>query len=722
MMEQLIQFYSLGALYSGVALILEMLLQMIFGKKELAEKNRSLAVISLSGIVFGFLLFLIFGVSSIGYTMDASYNLPLSIVIFLILAAALIYSTVLTGIGIFLRIKKKESIPAMRFGSLDDRLKALKQVELRFHEAAKTKVPFGKRILMILIPAFSFVYMTMVFSVFESFFANLNDLSHIAVSDFIRPMLTVSLLVLAVLVFGGALLFRGTTCKGYAVLLSVLCVISYLQNAMLNRREILDGQDFNYNANCKLYGIADLFLWIGALILVFRLFRRFQITFRIAEGAAALLLIMQTVPLAVLFVQAPQSALHKGQEELLLLDGSGEFQVSSDRNITVFIMDTFSKEDMDEILNRQDSYSEVLSDFICFDNIGTSSYFTAFSMPEILTAGQLDYSYSLVDAGKQVWNNPKADLFYQTLHEQDYKVRLYTDSTAYCGGAENIIGKIDNIEKSYGQYDVDGLPTYLEMLKMSFYKYMPNTIKNCFFVAGPEMLLRYTKPPAGFGQDLSDWTLMTSTSLKRGVAYMNGDVLEGFRDNSSETDQKLVSFIHTYGMHKPYSAGSSIDENGSKEETQKVCMDILLEYLEKLKAAGSYDNSTVILTADHGKHSLYECSPVMLVKPSGHHGDCLAFNSAPGDLQKDMLPTLFDCIGEDWTQIGSSFLSMDENEERDRFVKEFMASADYPDVPKISAIGKASYNCYNEYQYTGRVEDKSRYVQIGTYPITDYWW
>ena len=50
------------------------------------------------------------------------------------------------------------------------------------------------------------------------------------------------------------------------------------------------------------------------------------------------------------------------------------------------------------------------------------------------------------------------------------------------------------------------------------------------------------------------------------------------------------------------------------------------EYMRQMKDKGVYDNSTVIITADHGGYGLYE-RPAVFVKMADTHNDVMQVNS-----------------------------------------------------------------------------------------------
>ena len=67
------------------------------------------------------------------------------------------------------------------------------------------------------------------------------------------------------------------------------------------------------------------------------------------------------------------------------------------------------------------------------------------------------------------------------------------------------------------------------------------------------------------------------------------------------------------------------------------------EYMQQMKDKGVYDNSTVIITADHGGYRLYE-RPAVFVKMADTHNDVMQINSDSVTF-KNHGNTLFDMAG-----------------------------------------------------------------------------
>ncbi len=596
-----------------------------------------------------------------------------------------------------------------------------------FRENNSDKRTYFQRLKVIIIPAVTFTFMYFIYGVFETYFANMSEWKFIFM-DILPP----SLMILAILILlscGAAYFIKGKNLDFIAMILTALCVISYIQNAFLNVSTFINGAQENASNTVT---IINLLLWLGIIVLIPYIIycccnKSMKNILRICSAATGLLLIMQGSALSYMMING-LSEKQSREKTGYTLSGAEQYEVSSNENVIVFIMDTYYSGFFDEWLENHPEYYDTLSDFIYFDDVNSEALHTAFSMPSLLTAHEQDYTISLVESDKNCWESDEADFFYSSMHDDGYAVRLYTDSDKYSGGAENMLGKIDNVCEYTAVYTSKKIHTYFSLARLSAYKFLPLSLKNVFYVSDSYLVNQYTTSDSATANiDLSDWEQSPQSSKSRGIDYYNFDYYSSLTKGLSTTDKKLCIFQHIHGMHTPYISVHSnslepradIDMNAAQEG----CMEILTNYISQLKEIGVYDNSTIILTADHGMPSIDIASPIMLVKPQGRTNDHLVINSAPGNLQTDLLPTILDSIGLEHEPLEYSLMKIDENMQRERTLRIFGYSSDFPAAPKCEGVGSAEYNSYDEYKYTGRYSETDfSGIEPTKYPITDYWW
>ena len=91
-------------------------------------------------------------------------------------------------------------------------------------------------------------------------------------------------------------------------------------------------------------------------------------------------------------------------------------------------------------------------------------------------------------------------------------------------------------------------------------------------------------------------------------------------NNITKTDDKTFKFIHLWGAHVPfvYDKDMNVIENGTYAQNVEACMTMTKEYLDRLKENNVYDNSVIIVMADHGFYHDDEPSnrqhPILFIK------------------------------------------------------------------------------------------------------------
>lgn len=594
-------------------------------------------------------------------------------------------------------------------------------------ENNKDERTYPQRLMTVVLPTITLVFMYFIFGVCESYFANKNEWNFIFMD--ILPALLIFPAILILLVCASALFIKGKNLDMMTLIISAFLIMSYIQNAFLNVNVLIDGNEKTVSDTSS---IINLLIWLAVVILIQYIIcfsKKINIK-KILYGcsaAAALLLVMQGSALSYILINGlsePQSREKTGYA----LSGAEQYEVSANENVIVFFMDSYSSLYFGEWLEEHPEYYNTFSDFIWFDDVSSENTHTVFSMPCLLTAHSNDYSVSILESNKKSWNSDEAAFFYDSMHDDGYTVRVYSDNDKYLGGAQNMLGKVDNVYEYRAVYKTKMLPTYFTMSMLSGYKYLPLSLKDTCFVFDSNQVNQYTSSDSALANmSTTDWRSSSATSKLRGIDYYNFDYYNSLKNGLTTTDKKLCIFQHLHGMHSPFiSSYSNTLEPYVQvdiEEAQEGCLAIFMNCISQLKEIGAYDNSTIILTADHGKPDYTQNTPLLLIKPQGRKNDRLVINSAPGYHPTDLLPTILDSIDLEYEPLEYSLLSIDENMQRERVNRSFKHSDKFPDVPKCEGVGAAAYNCYEEYHYTGKYYETDFTNMVPTeYPITDYWW
>ncbi len=547
---------------------------------------------------------------------------------------------------------------------------------------------YGERLrytmLIVLMPIISYV----ILGPLEIYFGNEKDFAF-SYGDFFWLLLLIAIAVWAI----GSLLVAALPEKlcviTNAVILGI-AIASYIQNMFMNvKLSEADGSPMNWN-ELKSFTIINLIVWIVILALVIcgSVFLKKYWT-KISMGAAAFFSLIQVV--AVISLVLPAMTEHKESGNLQMATDE-RFQVAKENNIIIFVLDTFGNMQYEEALKKYPEIAEDLSDFTFYNNADCHYYCTFPSMTHMLTGNEFDFNATSEGWMQTAWTSERAVNFYQTLHDDEYTVNLYSATPGYVyGDLENLYGKIDNVR---------GVDTIVKkgilvkrICKMSIYKYVPYIVKPYFEVLSKEFdsVVEYAE-----GDSCTD---------------DNGEFYQLLLNNPLEISNDMKNAViiqHIFGTHQPYTLNQNAEivEEADRIDTIKGLSVILNEYMQQLKDIGMYDDATIIITADHGAWYGGDTQPIFFIKQSGETHEALAVNEAPISLD-DMQATILSLAGEDYSAYGTSIFDWNADDARERTVYMRRNDEQYPEVQG------SSFNVYYQYTYVGKRNNLNERVEQG---------
>lgn len=532
-----------------------------------------------------------------------------------------------------------------------------------------------KKVLLSFIVSFLPVFMILVFGPAEIFFANVTEFDFLY-GEFAGYMAVLFLIFLMIF----TVLLSWLPEKIYEIALSVLFVIAaagYLQVMFFNKNLDLLGVNPDGYHVPLMQGIWNLIIWMAVLVAVIMLsVWKKEIWKKVLLYLSMLLVGMQAVALVSLLVTAPEEAYERAKVDDRLW-GKDQYTVSADKNIIVFVLDYFSSLYLQQMMAVYPDGADCLHDFTYYSNADCTYYGTFPSLAHMLTGGEVDTTVSNSEWCRDIWDNDLTEQFYQELHANQYKVNVYTtdfDVLTVGNGCAILRDKISNITDEPREVEVDTGLLLKTLTKMSCYRMAPDLLKTQFYT------------------NVSEYSLIVQ-DMGQGIAHTNSDFFEALQDEGLKEDDSSNYFIfqHLIGTHE-----FNTDEHGkyqektSVEETARGCMTIMEKYLDELKRLGVYDDATIIITADHGGDWKEDMQVIYFIKQPGEVHDASPVTNAPIS-HCDLLPTVAQMAGMDYTKYGKSIYDFQQDEQRERTIWVRTKDPDYPEDV---------YYCYT---YTGDI-------------------
>ena len=461
-----------------------------------------------------------------------------------------------------------------------------------------------------LVISLSFAFVFGVFAPLDFLYSNLNDI-WLDFSNIIWGIMIVSAcMFLAMFCFLSVIdiLPNGKMwVKWIKVLIfCVFCAIYIQGNFVRIPYGALDGTPIVWNEYI-LENITDTIAMCGIFTVIIIAYAKLEWN-RFIKYAGRIMLAIMAITIFTLFI------------EYVVLDGfrdktykmsttKNEWVYSSNRNVNILLLDYFDSRLLTELLRDDADTREMINDFEGFtfyrDTLGCYNL-TDYSIPTILT-GQLYFGDKRY--GEYIENAYKESALFNRLSEEGWDTNIYTTITLPQNEAADYFSNLQVMHLK-AIYDKKLIRDYYGMV---CFRYMPNIFKRYFY----KYYFEVGANKEIDGQDNTEDTVF-AYNLDNGI--WNNECMKEY----TIVDENVFHFYHLNGVHPPRQYHSDLsftsypDEVGLLEGA-KLSMVIAHNWINRLKECGIYDNSVIIIMADHGSweyeddHHISQ-TPLLLIK------------------------------------------------------------------------------------------------------------
>lgn len=497
-----------------------------------------------------------------------------------------------------------------------------------------------------------------------------------------------------------------------------LALCCYIQAMFLN------GQMGTLTGETKTYGVGiiliNLLIWILiisaivalAVILIQKKKRQFftgALTF-----VSLALIAMQTTALVTLLVSTDTYAFQKDD----YLTSEGQFELASQNNVIVFILDTLDMSFMQTTLKRYPDVWDNFDGFTYYPNT-TSTHSRTYPSITYLLTGEICY----FDVPYKEYVNKafEESSFLPRIYDAGTDIRLFTESPFIGNAIKNKVMNCTAIRQN--DLSAISIPGLLEqMLKISLYRELPYFAKSPFQYDTSEVNYAVSNSPAD-----------SSEEAKQAEPYIPEDdalFFERFKEQGlsvSEDYEKAFRFYHLNGAHLDANInqdGERVEKHTDRFQAVRGDFHIIESYIKQLQAKGLYKDSTIIITADHGMSvansweemeiSGVPCITTLIKAAGKDEGDPFQVSDAPVS-HMDLFPTILAAYGLDPSDFGRPISEIAENEQRERpyYLSVFLDDADGEIVLREYSVGGDARKREN-WKLTGRYWD----IQYSQRPVS----
>lgn len=440
----------------------------------------------------------------------------------------------------------------------------------------------------------SFAFMLSVFAPVEVYYSNKDEFWFSAwqVAGIAFAVFIVAELVLLLISY--FLCNTGISVYCYIILL-FLMVYLYIQGNYIPRNYgVLNGAEIDWDKYVN-YGNASLVLTLvclalgGIMIIKFR-----KMIFKWGSVLSIFIFSVQIVTLLTLVIQGAINLSENDRNSKVVTDYK-MFNLSENSNIIVFILDQFDGEYLNYLLDKDyDMYSDVFEDFTYYKDTVGAYPTTKGALPQILTGVWYENEMPYADYVENAYMNNN---IYKCFEANAYSVGIYTDRRYLSSD----INEYENVE--LGTYKIGNKLDFINNLyRMVAFNYAPHQWKKIFFYDSTnfEPQKKLMSKHSAYSSDVH--------------AFEKNMKTDGIVASEKSNCFRLY---HLEGTHVPYTFGRDLvtDENMEYtpyDEAAGCCM-LVKKYINKLKDLGIYDNTAIVIMADHGGVGFCQ-NPIYLVK------------------------------------------------------------------------------------------------------------
>lgn len=423
-----------------------------------------------------------------------------------------------------------------------------------------------------------------------------------------------------------------------------------------------------------LHGLINILIWILVFVLCFYLiFRKRKSVYIVYTELVVFLLLF--VSLSYIFFHSP---LESYQRKQYYLEPSEQFTIGKDKNVIVLIADAVDNEFIFELFDKNPDLFEPYKDFTMFTDTCSVYDTTGDSVCQML------YGYTQKEGTEIV------DPFFNRFREAGYRI-LFFHAAALANGLKDKVGKyIDNFVYTEQTNSIE---------RVNSVKIRDSFLRLNLFIVSPCVMKQYLKVE---NLDFKGWIIYTSSIYE--VINDNESFEEALHLKYNENADSCFIYQHIDGAHFP--CEEYLDET-------EYCLKIFAEYINQLKSLGVYDNSVIIVAADHGLHDDAEgipygtvSTPMLMVKGNNEHHNEIMISKSPVYYQ-DFQASLLEYSGlyddECRELFGKTFYDYKEGDIRTRV---------WFDQGFINASQWRKYSYRGDYDEFKRVVNDEEYIVV----------
>jgi len=404
-------------------------------------------------------------------------------------------------------------------------------------------------------------------------------------------------------------------------------VAAYVQTLFLNGNMVaIMGQQTEYT-EINATNIINLLIWVVIILApmcIWFLFRAKKKEFRFEKTFVLSLLIISGMQITGMVSTAITTDLPEGfDQNPVYFTYKGTTNLSSENNILVFVLDSLDVQVMRYTFELHPHLREHLDGFTLFENNVAEHFDTIPSMVAMATQQHIWPHIGGTEFREEAWSHHN---FIDTLRENGFSTNLYLDLTTTFERYELIRDRTDNLIRA-DEFNLNIRPFLSMTTRLSLGRLSPYLLKNTWLSQiGPSFGAAFFTmvvsdpvsayiPIVGIESDIRFHNYLMQSEV---TADNEQNVFIMMHFNSAHAHGD-INDPHSYGYHFHEETGE-IRHGGSRWDVTRASFEKLNLYFNMMREAGVFDNSTIIITADHGRRYGIPETVSLFIKPQNSTG------------------------------------------------------------------------------------------------------
>lgn len=393
------------------------------------------------------------------------------------------------------------------------------------------------------------------------------------------------------------------------VFISLLLVVLFIQgNFLIGNLPPLDGSEIDWGAYTSDNIITLAICLVLAAALIFAMIK-FGLGKLVTYAAGISIAVFVLMNVSLVTTAAQTDPFEKKTDFISAANGFNG--ASSDKNFFILMVDSQSAAEFTQVISSEEQFAHAFDDFTYYTDALSVFAYTRDSVPFVLTGHLNRNEEDFSSYSKRAFND--SGLF-RALDEKGYDIRIYDTEIVWYGEKKfqikNDVGD-NEVELKFGKF-------FEQEMRYVWFKYLPYALKKATGI-----------------ENLDFNSCIEKFNWRNDVLYNEFNEVPEL----SKSSGAQFRFIHVEGAHVPLDMDENFNriEHGTYLQKTTATAKLIAAFIERLKENGVYDNSVIVILADHGyqpaqgkpeNYILSRYNSILLIKGMGERHD-LVYSDKP---------------------------------------------------------------------------------------------